>query len=128
MSSSSANIFRRPARKIACVSARMTRINGGHARFVNSVIFAKLTVLLLFLRPFPCLLRLTFWFSVALSALEMVLVDHYANAAASIVFKTAYYAAMAINLDIATRAHYLARKQDGEIHQRADRDIAIHGE
>lgn len=58
----------------------------------------------------------------------MVFVNHYAYAATAFVFKAAHHATMAINLNIATGAHNIARKQDGEIHQRTYRDVTIHGE
>ena len=58
----------------------------------------------------------------------MVFVNHYAYAAAPFVFKAAHHAAVAINLNIATGADNIARKQDGEIHQRTHRNIAIHCE
>src|ERR1700740_2227649 len=58
----------------------------------------------------------------------MVFVDHYAYAAAALIFKAANHAALVINLHIATRTHNISRKKDRELHQRTNGNIAIHGE
>jgi len=44
----------------------------------------------------------------------MVLVNHYANAAAALIFEAADHAAVAVNLHIAPRTHNVSRKQNGE--------------
>jgi len=63
-----------------------------------------------------------------LCSLEMVFVNHYANSATALVFKTADHTAMAVNLDVATRAHNIARKQNREVDDGADRNVSIHRE
>jgi len=56
----------------------------------------------------------------------MVLVNHYAHASTTFVLEAANYAAAAINLNIRTGTHDMARKQDGEIDNRTHGNIAIH--
>src|SRR6266852_1385978 len=58
----------------------------------------------------------------------MVLVNHYANAAAALIFEAADHTAVAVNLYIAPRTHNVSRKQNGELHQRTYGNVAIHGE
>src|SRR5260370_38455279 len=58
----------------------------------------------------------------------MVLVNHYANAAAALIFEAADHAAVAVNLHIAPRTHNVSRKQNGELHQRTHGDVVIHRE
>jgi hypothetical protein len=58
----------------------------------------------------------------------MVFVNYYAYSATALVFKAADDTAVAINLDIATRTYNVSGKKYGEIDQRTDGNIAIHGE
>src|SRR5205807_8474942 len=58
----------------------------------------------------------------------MVLVNHYANATAALIFEPADHPAVAVNLYIATRTHNVSRKQNSELHQRTHGDVAIHSE
>jgi hypothetical protein len=58
----------------------------------------------------------------------MVFVNHYANAATALVFKAADHAAMAVNLDIATRTHDIARKQNRKVYGGAYWNVFIHRE
>ena len=58
----------------------------------------------------------------------MVLVNHYADAAPASIFKAANHTAVTVNLHIATGTYNFSGKQNGEIDDRAYRDIAIHRE
>ena len=58
----------------------------------------------------------------------MVLVNHDAYAAPASIFKAANYTAMTVNLHIAAGTHNFSWKQNGEVHDRAYWDIAIHRE
>jgi len=68
------------------------------------------------------------YFLCALCSLEMVLVNHNTNASTAFILKAANYAAVAVNLNITTRTHNIAGKQDREIDDRTNGDVAIHGE
>src|SRR5437588_6609108 len=61
-----------------------------------------------------------------LSALETILVDHYADAATATVLKTAHHSPAAINLHVRLRSHNVGGKRQCEIHSRTDGDIHIH--
>lgn len=58
----------------------------------------------------------------------MVFVNHYANPATPLVFKTANHAAVAINLYITARTYNFSRKHDGEIHRGAHGYVTIYRE
>lgn len=58
----------------------------------------------------------------------MVFVNHYANPATALIFEAADDATVAINVDIATGTYNVSGKKYGEIDQRTDGNIAIHGE
>jgi hypothetical protein len=67
-------------------------------------------------------------FPFALRSLEVVLINHYAYAPAAFVLKAADNAAMAIDLYIVTGSNYIAGKQNGEVHQRSNWNVTVHGE
>jgi hypothetical protein len=56
----------------------------------------------------------------------MVLVNHYANTATAPVFKAADHTAVTVNLYVTTRTYNVSRKQNREVHNRTDRNVAIH--
>jgi hypothetical protein len=58
----------------------------------------------------------------------MIFVNHDAHASTPFVLKAANNAAVAVDLYIGTRTHDIARKQDGEVHERTHGDVSIHGE
>jgi len=64
----------------------------------------------------------------ALSAVETILVNHYANAATAAVLKTAHHSPAAIDLHVRLRSDNIGGKRQCEIHSRTDRDIYIHAE
>src|ERR1700722_7379984 len=112
MSSSSANTLRRPARKIACVSATMTRTNwplppSSTAPGLSSMLTGMLAMN-------------------SLGPLEVIFVDDHAGAASASIFKTAYDASAAIDLHITSRADDFGWQQDREIHHRTDGHIVVH--
>jgi hypothetical protein len=55
-------------------------------------------------------------------------VDHHAHAAAAFIFKAAHHASMAVNLNICTGTHNIARKQDREVDHGTHRNVSVHGE
>src|SRR3984885_3361598 len=117
MSSSSAKILRRPARKIACVSARITRMNWPLPSFswVCSMFSSTLTGVL------SCMLPLA-----ASATLEPVLVDDHAHAPAATFFKTPHHPAPAVELHIGRRSHNVRGQRDRKIHHRTYRHLRIH--
>src|ERR1051326_6617224 len=112
MSSSTAKIFRSPARKIACESATITRMNcsrfsiGGGANPGSPVLIAGLAI-----SSQP-----------PLTALESVLVDHHANpATAAIFFLGANNAPMALHLHVGIGTNHFRRQRNREIDFGPDR-------
>src|SRR5208282_1978411 len=57
----------------------------------------------------------------------MIFVDDHAHAAPPLIFKAANYTAMAIDLYVTACTNNFSWKQNCEIHQRSDRNVAIHG-
>src|SRR5438477_3005187 len=117
MSSSKAKILRRPARKIACVSATITRMKRLSPSASPSRGCPKLVSTVTGVLAIVFLER-----SVALKA---ILIDDHTHATAAIFFKTAYHTATAIELHISRRAHHIGRQRNGEIHQRAHGHFGI---
>src|SRR5580698_10871050 len=120
MSSSSAKTFRSPARKMACVSATITRTNwplppSSPAPKFSSTLTGMVAI------QFPCA-----YTRCALNSLEMVFVDHYAHTAPASIFKAAHHATAAVNLHILARAHHVGRQQNRKVHHRSHRHVAIH--
>src|SRR5579864_4157835 len=116
MSSSSAKILRKPARKMACVSATITRTNWPWPASSPAPKFSSMPTGVVAIQ-FPCL-----------CSLEMVLVNHHANAETPAIFKGTHHTSPAVDLHIGAGAYCLRRQHDGEIHNRPNGHIALHRE
>src|SRR5919197_2957627 len=110
ISSSRAKIFRSPARKMAWVSATITRmkwplasLSGGCPACTSPPITGIVDI--------NCLH--------ALLALKVVFIDYDAYSATALFFKAPDNAATAIDLNIAFSAHNIGRQRDREIQTRA---------
>src|SRR2546423_2590717 len=114
MSSSSANTLRRPARKMACVSATITRTNAPFALSSPAPRFSST------LTGVPAII-------LRLCAFEVIFVDHTPDAAATSIFEAAYYASTAIDLHVAPRPHDIGGQQDREVDHRSHGHIFVHG-
>src|SRR5215469_13522684 len=114
MSSSSAKIFLKPARKMACVSATITRTNWPCPASSPAPKFSSMPTGVVAIQ-FPCL-----------CSLEIVLVNHHANAETPAVFKRTHHAAPAVDLNIVAGTHCFCRQHDGEIHNRPNGNVAFH--
>src|ERR1700730_6698696 len=121
ISSSRAKILRSPARKMACVSATITRMNwpSTSCGWSTSISMLAEVLAIRFSLPFSPL---------ALTALKTVFVDDYADATAAILFKIAHYAAAAVEPHIGIRSHYICGQRDGKVHHRTDGHFRIHVE
>src|SRR5215467_14637245 len=100
MSSSTAKILRKPARKMACESATITRMNcsllsiGGGATLGSPVLKAALAMYACVGRASsPAILE-------PLPALETILVNHHSDTAPSILLTSAHHATPALDLHI----------------------------
>src|SRR4029077_7455479 len=114
MSSSSAKTLRNPARKMACVSATITRTNWPLPPSVSAPRFSSTLTGMVAIQ------------SLCLCPFEMVFVNHYTNAAPTSIFKTANHPAATINLYIATGTQAFGRQQNCEIHHRSDWNVFVH--
>src|SRR5438067_8003758 len=127
MSSSTAKILRRPARKIACESATITRINcslfsiSGGATRGSPVPNAALAILCSVDRT----LLPDHFQSGALGALETVFVNHHGHAASSVFSIAADHAPVAFHFHVLARADNFGGKRDGEIDNRAHWHINV---
>src|SRR5579871_2661272 len=63
-----------------------------------------------------------------LRPLEVIFVDHHAYAAPAPVLEAAHHAAMTIDLHVVAGTDHVAGKQNRELHQGTDWNVAIHGE
>src|SRR5579862_8851627 len=115
MSSSTAKILRKPARKIACVSARITRRNlvslppsGGCPTFCS--------VLTGILAMFPP----------PLAAVKSILVDDHTYAVPATFVETAYYSPPAIELHVGVGSNYVPGQRNCEVHHRAYGHLCVH--
>src|SRR4029078_8923176 len=103
MSSSTAKILRSPARKIACESATMTRINcsrfsiDGGANLGSPVLIAGLAIS-----------------SSPLTALESILVDYAAAPPPRTIVRDASHTSLALHLHVGFCANYIRGQRDRE--------------
>src|SRR6266478_7385198 len=123
MSSSTAKILRKPARKIACESATITRMNcsllsmDGGATLTSPVLKAALAMSYLVwaghTRPTP--------FAVVDSAaFKTIFVNHHAYPATPILLIAADHASSTLNLHICIRSDHFCGQRNCEAHGRAD--------
>src|SRR5580700_1127755 len=114
-SSSTANILRSPARKIACVSATITRMNWPPSPSSGCPPFSN-----------ACIGLLAIQFPRRLVAVKSILINHHAHSVASRLFKIPYHSAFTIQPHIRLCAHNVRRQRDGEVHRRSHRHLRIH--
>src|SRR5271157_723770 len=115
MSSSSAKTLRRPARKMACVSATITRTKWPFAASSPAPRFSStLTGMLAIESP------------LRLCPLEAVFVNDHAHTAPAPILEAAHHPAAAVNLHVPPRAHYFGRQHNCEVHHRAHGHVIVH--
>src|SRR5207302_6935426 len=115
MSSSSAKIFRKPARNIAWVSATMTRTNWpllpSPAPKFSSMLTGMVDIQFLALRSF-----------------KVILVYNYSDATAASIFEAPHHSPAAIDLHILSPTQYVSGQHDRKIHHGTDGHVVIHRE
>src|SRR6516164_4637653 len=115
MSSSTAKILRKPARKIACVSARITRRNlastppsGGRPTFC-SVLTGMLAM-----SPPP------------LTAVKSILINDHTHTVPATFVETAYHPPTAVKLHVGVSTNHVRGQGNCEVNHRSDRHLRVH--